>query len=114
MITVRNGTTQTYRHCQYKVVLHFLPAAFKPIACATLGDLRGLRRTADYRRIVDFLGPGQTTETDGEGFDVHIPIVVSLLVILVVIMAPIGASLLATRGRKSSGERRARRSQCRL
>ena len=41
---------------------------------------------AGYRRIVDLLGPGQTTETDGEGFDVHIPIVVSLLVILVVIM----------------------------
>jgi len=32
----------------------------------------------------------------------HIPIVVSLLVILVAIMASIGVALIATRGRKSS------------
>jgi len=65
--------------------------------------MTGLRRTAGHRRVVDLLGLGQTTESDGEGFDMDIPIVVSLLVILVAIMASIGPSLLVTRGRKSSG-----------
>jgi hypothetical protein len=33
----------------------------------------------------------------------HIPIVVSLLAILVAMVPPVGVSLIATRGRKSSG-----------
>jgi hypothetical protein len=36
----------------------------------------------------------------------HIPIVVSLLAILVAMVPPVGVSLIATRGRKSSGGER--------